>query len=98
MDNPYQSPKTDLTPQQRTRSMSAFSVGALAFAVGYVATIVFWYVTLPGPGQCPPPCDSPGMVLGGIIIFGGPLIGIVFASVSLLVRALIVWRSRRHAA
>ncbi|AXA83644.1 hypothetical protein DCD74_02100 [Lysobacter oculi] len=78
--------------------MSAFSVGAIAFAAGYLATIALWYFTLPSPGECPPPCDGPGMVLAGIIIFGGPLVGIVFAGVALSVRAFAMWRNRRHAA
>lgn len=98
MDNPYQSPKVETSEQPRARRMSGFSVAAIWFVAGYLAAIAFWYFTLPGPGQCPPPCDGPGMVFVGIILFGGPLVGIVSAGLALVIRALGASRRRRHAA
>jgi len=98
MDNQQQKSKTDLPAQSRSDGLSAASVGAIAFVVGYLAPLILWYITLPAPDQCPPPCDGPGMALAGIIIFGGPIVGLMAVIIALLVRALIKRREQRHAA
>jgi len=64
----------------------------MLFCTSYFATPFAWFLAFPVPKNCPPPCDAPGCVLIGVLLFVAPIVAVLCTANGLRVR----WRRLRR--
>jgi len=72
-------------------------VALILFFTSYIATLLAWFLVFPVPKNCPPPCDAPGYVLMGVLLFVAPIVGVVCTAIGLWVRSRL-WRRKMGSA
>jgi hypothetical protein len=89
MSNPYQAPNSRIPEPPKPRLRSALSVALICFVGGYLVPILLFFA-IPAPKSCPPPCDGPAMLLAGLVLFIGPVVGVVSALIGFFARMCYV--------
>jgi hypothetical protein len=97
MENPYQTPASVAKPTQR-KAVPPVVVALVCLLLGYVTTPFVWFWLFPAPKSCPPPCDGPAYALMGLLLFVGPIVGVILAVFGYIIQRDRLRRRARAAA
>jgi hypothetical protein len=98
VNDPYQAPVSTTTEAPKSGVVSAIVIASVCFVVGYIGTPIIWFLAVPVPKNCPPPCDGPGMALAALLFVVGPIVGVVSALTGFLVRLYLLRRRLKSTA